>query len=1241
MGVSISDVMLKLKAEIDTINTTPLSENTVGLNNIGIAKQRFVNPDLLPRGIVPKENSFASPASRDDYANKVLQAVWNIAHHASGGYAAALWNVNKITESFSFLNHDFVPKIVDVKTYKVGMVLHEFLKEALTEESLANFPSIGGVREKAQRSLIRLQNILKNRIELYEAHLPDTMNASIEHVKIKNARRSEWLNAEKLLSQKLIEFNEKVLSNWALFRAELSTENPVLESDEEQRNQIIDLIAEHQETVDEFRKFNEQWNSENLSLRLPDAIKVSPFIHLLATDEQDQTLVEQAWLELYNSDDSLLYSEEIASTLAHNYRMGTDILEQAESGLSIIEMQKDMLEKRIADYKSLVIFERQLKEAVSTVAEIPVPLFVQELSLKNELIEQEDKSPVVMIKAYSALIEQLNVHQNQLVEQKKVLSKQVKQFEADHSLPKAQGKDNQPAFEQARNKARKELLIKVKTVEQQVNQVKDLTHKANRSLHQINDDVAKASAKGRKVQLDTAKKRVKTAFDLHHSKSRQNVSWNEFQFDIFINDSYTPGVSKTVKYYDAQILSAKTQLNSTKEKIINQEKVLAAIPHKANARREFLEEALGELNKYKEELIAHQGIYIPRDKIPGSKLKRYLEGGNEIVDFIDEIYKTEAAASSWYGFNLSNLYNKYSHSTTVFGPSDFDYDLNTVIDYISDKIELINDELKIDIIEETVPEGPAKPYLLGKENLWTLHTQLHKTINGKIDSEEVEAKQEKILQGAIAKKAEELGTWENKKKTNQQSLQNARLEHQINLIDHGLAIVVLDSYSLEYKVADIENQQKALDELLRALESGSEEVGQDYFESVQVKLAQSSVPQMMEFKENNNDSGLQLREKVINNLRAHKKALQELETEEQLVTNIPKELILRRELLDIEIKDLEDKLVRLDKSLENAHRAYEKNAPLINEKLKMHRLDAIKAMLETRFPALMIAKEYIPLAKKERDDLVQAIEDFNRNNLNAFEGLDIPGNPLVNGTYQKIQGMLNKLDVAYHYLRLDKIKAESDLLIRKYMSVDKSKRIGLQSSIDQHRAQESEFLKGLEGSSENDIQMKLTAIKENNQQLDHIRAELLQTDVSFDSPKDRLHQLGKTYFRKAPEAGIFAQYLEERASQFWLKDFFRSIVALTLGVFGYKTDAQEREEYLYIQLKPAFKAYEEGGDFDALEGVINKGQEQFSPRATSGEGYDKSLHGKLESLKDKLSPIVREIEILHDEDQEQLVNFGA
>ncbi len=149
----------------------------------------------------------------------------------------------------------------------------------------------------------------------------------------------------------------------------------------------------------------------------------------------------------------------------------------------------------------------------------------------------------------------------------------------------------------------------------------------------------------------------------------------------------------------------------------------------------------------------------------------------------------------------------------------------------------------------------------------------------------------------------------------------------------------------------------------------------------------------------------------------------------------------------------------------------------------------------------------------------------------------------------------------------------------------------LRENLFQLKEKEQDFL-----STDVGVDLKQTIDKEIN---------LLTQDLNF---KKNLLALSDEFFGKD---GVFEKYLQERHRTYWFKDFVSNIAAFSLSCFGWKTDSQQREEFV-TQLKLTFIDSIKDGNINVLSDLIVQGQQQFSPRARNGsQGYEESLSSKL------------------------------
>lgn len=112
------------------------------------------------------------------------------------------------------------------------------------------------------------------------------------------------------------------------------------------------------------------------------------------------------------------------------------------------------------------------------------------------------------------------------------------------------------------------------------------------------------------------------------------------------------------------------------------------------------------------------------------------------------------------------------------------------------------------------------------------------------------------------------------------------------------------------------------------------------------------------------------------------------------------------------------------------------------------------------------------------------------------------------------------------------------------------------------------------------------------------------------------------------KGGILTDYLLERASSYWFRDFCSSFVAFFLHNLGYKSEAEARREYIFDSLEPASKAYQVNPNSTTLANlnkVISDGIRTYHPRAK----YEDSLRFRLENFQQEVA-LIKPDEYQHD-----------
>lgn len=1233
----IFQALNQLKREINSINGTALVEDRKGLNNTEQSAQLFINRKLLPKG-AKIDDIFPEDTAVADYSAHVLQAVWNIAHYASQGYGTALWNQKIITEAFRFLDESWVPKIVDDKTYQVGKALQTFLRQALTEEALSNVPALGGVRDGVKNSLTHLQTTLNHRLKVYEIHHPDKVREAVELIKFGVARRAEWWKAADQLAQKT-----SPLGYWKFFERELNSDSTELE---ENLRVLDEYSSFFEDAVEDFRNYSKNWNEENVRRNLPDTVDASDYI-LSLTDEHVPVHQQVSELsEVYNSENYAVWTEKVGSLLKVIYTSTDKQIEVIETNhKQTIDLQREMLIARIADSKLLAAYEQTLQKAISTTEDIVIPKTIQSLIDNPELPVSDD------VVFYNDLIKKLESHRGDLAKDQRLLEVQVSNFEADNPFPQLNEVTHQSAFTNARAEAKEQLTTKVEATKQQISLVNTLLERARVIETRLGDELAKQSEMGRKNKLEEAGGRIRETFKELHEKSRPKEVATKFQSQQFL-ERYPNAVVAVKKEYSPQISSLDETIGISQSQIQSKEHRLEVLKQQSLERKILLKQSHDVLVQYKKILEEEQGLYIPSKKIPKDMLIKYLECNESIAGFIDEMYKTEQTAASWYGFNRTNLYNQSSHYSSLLGPSDFDLDMNSIIVYVSEKMELIDQEMKVDVTSDIGPHASSKDYLIGTGNLWELQKEYQKTEQEKNELELEKQKNEHIhLKLTEAMKAE-LNSLESTKTAKEERAAQATLEEKINTIDHRQAMVAFSSYELEFRITDIEKAQQGLDDIVEALETKENKEALQYLESMSDKIAESNVDRMMNFRPNFRvQSGTELRNRIEGTLEALKVDLKKLRLEEQ--NSIGKSEMLRNKLerLEAEFKELQGKKVRLDSILTQLHEANAEKMKVLNEKkdtlTALNKLADLEDMLQIKYLEVS-GTDVRPDNKSARDLLIEDIEQFKETHYGPLNDFKDHSNPLINSKHQSVSTIAQKLENLLVLLKLDRVQEDSDTLVKRFHSKNRTERNGLLEDIQEYKNRNRVFLTELKDSDSGEIQQKLELIKKNMRQFAVIK-DILESrsasSIGFFSPVPDVKQekqpsletnpidiLGDKYFGAA--TGIFPQYQYDRAQQFWLKDLIRSIAAFTLGCFGYKTDAQEREEYL-DELRQLFDEYKKDrtqANGESLLTEIEKGQQQFPPRANVGEeGYENSLSFKLESLKTSITPLLAPVNELESE----------
>lgn len=311
-----------------------------------------------------------------------------------------------------------------------------------------------------------------------------------------------------------------------------------------------------------------------------------------------------------------------------------------------------------------------------------------------------------------------------------------------------------------------------------------------------------------------------------------------------------------------------------------------------------------------------------------------------------------------------------------------------------------------------------------------------------------------------------------------------------------------------------------------------------------------------------------------------------------------------------------------------------------------------------------IAKEYNKLIEatkkeispKERKALFENIDAALNKNEQFLIGSTNLNNPDFKVQLQEIHHLINGEGGLEEFLTIEELKLIHERYIQLNQKIARLKADSAPSSeagpsrehfkalavtvvkeLDKQRT----YLEDLSKTTENEaIKAKLKAIDSQGQILS---AFTLEPEVFGVAYQQKIENQITLYFVETPEQqGILIDYLEKRAKTFWFKDLISQTAAFFFGCFGYKTDAQIREDFvdelenklLRYQTKPCDERFEE------LLEQIDKGK-KLSPRASEGaEKYNDSLLAKLTSLEKTLTSLNEQRKV-YDKDMEETASLYA
>lgn len=1156
--------MEQLQKDLEALAPQKLSHSTVGLEDESLSRQVFVKPELLPKTINVSKIKCVSDEGTQEYSRKVLQAVYVIVSNMIAAIKSA-----SIRTAFVYLDDTWVPKIVDNMTYQVGIKLVAFLKKALTEESF-------GIRDSIKKNLEQKFFILSNRIKNYEAHQPAEIQQSTVALTRIEERKKALEEGRQAFIKGLEEIEKKI-------KHLLKTPELRVEACEQDEKDFLALENKHNELKSEWAQCCEQWRRDNLKLKdIPEVVKVTPFIQALLKGEPE--LIKNEWLVILNTT-GLLVEEEKTADVFSDYlqQMNANVSSQDEFFDECLPYYRKIFEDRVHDAKHLETVQRAFNQLVDAVK-------ITELTEEALHLNQSEKPWSHQIGFYKAQIPALFKLQNQLAHDKGALEQQLRKIEGTVFKEHIKDVSHLKSFEEAQQAAKKQLENHLIKISVQLATVQDLIGKGTFQLHQLESDLAKKDTEARsKKDRDIRTRIQEKARLLVESKAHLNRA--TVTLGRYLKEVYQPAVTKDQDLAQ-QIETLQTQIQNATDRIKKIDEQRQELVTNEITRKAFLQTAKTLLDAFRALLLQHNGMYVPSQLIPKETLMQYLECSGDVREKINKMYKTEADSASWYGLNTTYLFNTMSHYTTFFGPSDFDEDINDLLDYLEQKKKLIDQELAVDIQSNEEDLSLVLNHsLMGKDNLWQMKTDfIAITAEQKALTEQL-PEDKKWCAARIDDRKEGLPPVEKIKRAHEATCLAWSRNVKVDELAHQLALCELDAHKLQFLIADLDNDDEQLQEVIDQLEGF--QCGEHALTDLNAlvsKMNSMSVDERMKKKTSHFEpSGEELFESIFARLN-------------QIKNTIGNELFT--EALNSQMISIKNGLSLLQQQSETSGVLLAKLKQEIPSRIKIMNEKYKIVQLLDKLNQCKQLKE--GLLQKAQGDEAFFLKEYEAQGNNSSEAID-SSDERVRALSQEILSLDKALKEKYLDIRREKIKNRAAGLQSRFFNASTAE--DLKKDILAFKSQESDFIR--EHLGQDDV---LTGLAEKEQ--------VLET-------QQQLERIAQMYFKtEGHPAGVLKEYLNEREKTYWFKDLLSGIAAFTLGCFGYKTDAQLRQEYIG-ELNDAFSAYQSrqslnAADSEPLLDVINRGLKQFPPRYHG----EHSLFCKLSSLKSELKGVIEKLQPL-------------
>lgn len=692
----LDNAIQQLKEALEKINEGGFTVDMRPLeDNLEASQATFANPALLPTGISVYPSEYTLPAE-SQYPQMVLQASWNILdiiraiNDSNRFIAVGVWLYRKSDFQACFNYFDELklsPKIVDDKTYQVGLALQQFANSICNDE--ASQKKLG---ETITHSLSEMKANLETSLAFYKAHSPENIAKSVHELQELNKQTA-------LLNEKIADFKEKtdmqtlapvlmeskdMLEEKCHFTAcQVADLNSLLATVVrvmEQNKTIIQDIDDHLTT---YEAFIENWQRQNQNLALPERIYYSNYIDSLASEDSEASVLIHAWLSLFNGDE-LLYQEpqiECEKQLQGAY----ELRDKAIFAQQVFKDTLAALEARHQNLNALLNYFNQINHglaALDTQPQLPQSItrvepagYTYHIDLSRNVDEnirnQED------LVSYNALINDIDGYLLDLQKQVDTLQQHYDGFKEHYPLPESMGID-ESSFIEAYNNANEKTGAILAEKKAAIEQEYTLLHHLKKN---ITYGLAQFSTTGRKMLLAWADEDIR-ASEAAAQESRLRAI--EVRNAAILNMSLTEAIT--------------------------------SLHQRANERRTQLDNDIVTINNFIRDLDTHEGPYIPADKVPLGQVLALLETSDtSLINTINATYARQNNAQAHTEFNLLSRL-----STLFFGDSP-DLGIQVVKSALENKRQQMIAELAIDIHQ---PVGTA--LLLPDSvdnNLYKLQTQ--------------------------------------------------------------------------------------------------------------------------------------------------------------------------------------------------------------------------------------------------------------------------------------------------------------------------------------------------------------------------------------------------------------------------------------------------------------------------------------------------------------------------------------